>query len=113
MMGEVLKTGFTKETWGSVALVLVAPDVAKYGDDKALKDKLIMLGTNSIFDMGYSLTTSACRQAYKSSGSRSSRSSKQSGYKVLKKRLVKRGHFAYQEIQYMYNGRIYYNRVYM
>ena len=113
MMGEVLKTGFTKETWGSVALVLVAPDVAKYGDDKALKDKLIMLGTNSIFDMGYSLTTSACRQAYKSSGSRSSRSSKQSGYKVLKKRLVKRGHFAYQEMQYMYNGRIYYNRVYM
>ena len=113
MMGEVLKTGFTKETWGSVALVLVAPDVATYGDDKALKDKLITLGTNSIFGMGYSLTTSACRQAYKSSGSRSSRSSKQSGYKVLKKRLVKRGHFAYQEIQYMYNGRIYYNRVYM
>ena len=113
MMGEVLKTGFTKETWGSVALVLVAPDVATYGDDKALKDKLITLGTNSIFGMGYSLTTSACRQAYKSSGSRNSRSSKQSGYKVLKNRLVKRGHFAYQEIQYMYNGRIYYNRVYM
>lgn len=94
---------------------LATPDVAKYGNlkDKVFKDKLKMLGTNAPLELGYSLITSAGRQAYKSSGSKSSQSSKKSDYRVLKNRLVQRGRIAYQETQYIYNGRIHYSRVYM
>ena len=115
IIGEALKNGFTDDFWESAVLSLATPDVAKYGNlkDKVFKDKLKMLGTNAPLELGYSLITSAGRQAYKSSGSKSSQSSKKSDYRMLKNRLVQRGRIAYQETQYIYNGRIHYSRVYM
>jgi RHS repeat-associated protein len=120
MAGELVRTGLTKETVESIALSFFTPDVAKYGkldflNEKILKDKIQLTIINTPFEMAYSLVTSAGRQAQKSSRKTSSgrRTKTNNGYKVLRNRLVKRGRIAYHEMQYMYGGRIYYNRVYM